>query len=326
MLGWGWLLGCGSGWAAAPSGAGAARATQSLGSWAEEAGLRWGWEEPSKSLWATNRRARLRFVVDSRRAEFNGVAIWLSVPVTRRQEEAQVAAVDVEALLEPLMEPARLPGGAKIRKVCLDPGHGGRDPGNQEGKRQEKTYTLLLAREVRAMLEAAGLKVVMTRTQDKQVELPDRPRYAARQTADLLVSLHFNASANRETGQGAEVFCMTPPWTSSTNAGGEGADTGPLPGNRQNDLNVLLAYQVQKALVEGLGVQDRGVRRARFAVLRDATIPAVLVEAAFMTHPADLKRITDTAKRKELARAITDGILATKRLLERGGTTAAPKR
>jgi len=110
---------------------------------------------------------------------------------------------------------------------------------------------------------------------------------------------------------------MTLPRTSSTNARGEGAGAGAYPGNRFDSKNVLLAYQIQKAITEKTGAEDRGVRRARFAVLRGATMPAVLVEAGFMTNPSDAKRIYDPVQRRQVAQAIVDGVLAYQRLVER---------
>ena len=116
----------------------------------------------------------------------------------------------------------------------------------------------------------------------------------------MFVSLHFNAAeTGRNTVQGAEVYCLTPAGASSTNARGEGAGAGSFPGNRHNDQNLFLAYQVQKALTRNLAVEDRGVRRARFAVLRDAVMPAVLIEAGFMSHPAEGRKIFTAAYRQE---------------------------
>jgi len=113
------------------------------------------------------------------------------------------------------------------------------------------------------------------------------------------------------------VYCLTPPGASSTNARGEGATNEKYPGNIQNDQNVFLAYQVQKAVTHGAPAQDRGVRRARFAVLRDATMPAVLLEAGYMSHPAEGRRIFDAAQRKRLARSIVEGIQAYQRAVQR---------
>jgi N-acetylmuramoyl-L-alanine amidase len=73
--------------------------------------------------------------------------------------------------------------------------------------------------------------------------------------------------------------------------------------------SLLLAYQVQRALVKNLGAEDRSVRRARFAVLREAEMPAILVESGYMTHPVEGKKIFDPAYRKQMAAAIVKGIV-----------------
>ena len=109
---------------------------------------------------------------------------------------------------------------------------------------------------------------------------------------------------------------MTPPGAPSSNARGEGASAGWFPGNRYNEKNVYLAYLLQKSLTKGLGMEDRGVHRARFAVLREATMPAVLIEGGFMSHPVEGRNIADPAYRRQMARAIMDGIIAYKRQAE----------
>src|SRR5262249_1609517 len=139
---------------------------------------------------------------------------------------AYVSQLDALTALQPLLSPAKNRAGVKIKKVCLDPGHGGKDPGNRVGSNEEKKYTLLLAQEVSTQLVKAGLKVTMTRTDDTFIELPDRPDIARRRTADLFVSIHFNsADSGRDTVHGTEVYCLTPPGAESTNAHGEGGGT-----------------------------------------------------------------------------------------------------
>ena len=112
-----------------------------------------------------------------------------------------------------------------------------------------------------------------------------------------------------------ETYCLTPAGAFSSNAGGEGS-TGWVTGNRNSEKNLLLAYQLQKSLVQTLSPEDRGVKRARFEVLRLATVPAVLIEGGFMSHPAEGRKILDPAYRKKMARAIVDGILAYKRAVK----------
>ena len=109
---------------------------------------------------------------------------------------------------------------------------------------------------------------------------------------------------------------MTPARTSSTNARGEGASSGSYPGNRSDPKNLLLGYHVQRSLVHRLGMEDRGVRRARFAVLRTAEMPAILIESGFMTNPAEAKNIFNPTYRRQLAQAIVSGVVSYKRMME----------
>jgi N-acetylmuramoyl-L-alanine amidase len=109
---------------------------------------------------------------------------------------------------------------------------------------------------------------------------------------------------------------MTPAHTSSTNARGEGAGAGSYPGNRFDPKNLLLGYQIQKSLVRNISAEDRGVKRARYAVLRSAEMPAVLIEGGFMSNSAEGKRIFNSAYRHQMAQAIVDGVKAYKNLIE----------
>ena len=103
-------------------------------------------------------------------------------------------------------------------------------------------------------------------------------------------------------------------WREFNKCPGEGSDYGPTIANRVEQKSLLLAYQIQKSLVRNLAVEDRGVRRARFAVLRDAAMPAILIECGYMTHPAEGKKIYDAAYRRQMAQAIVRGILAYQKL------------
>ena len=101
---------------------------------------------------------------------------------------------------------------------------------------------------------------------------------------------------------------MTPQRATSSNARGEGATARTFNGNLSNTKNMLLAYQLQKAIVAGTKLEDRGVKRARFAVLREAQTPAALIEAGFMSNPAEARKIYSAAWRKQLAQSIVTGI------------------
>jgi N-acetylmuramoyl-L-alanine amidase len=285
--------------------------------WARANKFRLQWVQTEKQLRATNTTARLLFDMDSRRAQINGINFVLSLPVILQKKTVYISAVDLQMTLQPILFPEKNPTNTTIKTICLDPGHGGRDPGNLDGRMQEKKYTLLLAAEVERLLKQAGFKVVTTRKRDSQYpELEDRPKIANQNDADLFVSLHYNAAANRSV-EGTEVYCLTPAGTSSSNGGTETSTAPRYPAHTENAKNVLLAYYVQKALVKNLNVEDRGVKRSQFVVLFNPKCPAILIEAGFMTNPGESKRIYDSAYRKRMALAIVDGILTYKKIVER---------
>jgi N-acetylmuramoyl-L-alanine amidase len=267
-----------------------------------------------KTLELSNHLARLVFNLDprqdGRQAEINGVDVWLAFPVVNLNGSAYISQCDVDKTLTPVVSPPTDAPRDRIRTICLDPGHGGKDPGNQSGGHDEKQFTLLLARELRDRLTRAGYQVFLTRSKDAYVPLDTRTDVARNHKADLFVSLHFNsAGAQHRDVKGAEVYCLTPAGAFSTNSGGEG-DSRACDGNRNDARNMLLAYEVEKCITRALPVEDRGVKRARYQVLREATMPAILIESGFMSNPAESKRIYDDAYRRRLAQAIADGIRA----------------
>jgi N-acetylmuramoyl-L-alanine amidase len=287
-----------------------------LSEWAKWHGLQWRWLKRDESFQLTNKVVRLQFAVDSRAARVNGVQLWLLHPLVTRGGDIYLSQLDADTTLRPLLAPPRNEPKKKVHSICLDAGHGGRDPGNRAGARLEKDLTLRLASELRDQLQKAGFKVVFTRTSDQFIELSDRPAIARQRGADLFVSLHFNGAGN-SAAQGSEVFCMTPVGAASTNAGGEGGGAGSYSGNRNNAQNLLLAFQIQRSLLGILRSEDRGVRRARFEVLRGATMPAVLIEAGFLSHPVEGKKILTVEYRRQMARAIVAGIQSYKKVVER---------
>ncbi len=299
----------------------------SITDWAGANGMKYSWVKRGDILQAFSNGDKLVFNVNSHYAEINGVQVALSFPVGYDKGVPLIAQFDLDKTVRTLLHPSRYVKPEKITTICLDPGHGGKDTGNRVNWHNEKTYTLYLAIDVRDELQKAGFKVILTRTKDQFVDLPDRPAYANRHGADLFVSLHFNAVASgASTVDGPETYCITPVGASSTNAGGEGSGYRQTPANRQDADSLLFAYEMQKSLVNNLPVEDRGVRRARFAVLRDATMPAILIEGGYMTHPAEGKKIFTMAYRKQMAVAIAKGILAYQKLAATSATAARKSR
>jgi len=150
------------------------------------------------------------------------------------------------------------------RVVVLDAGHGGADSGSVFGTRREKDDNLRLALAVQTLLQAQGIRVIMTRSTDTTVSLAERSAISNRNNTNLFVSIHRNASTNT-AANGVENFVFT---------------SAP-------DGTVLRAFDVLDELA-GAGVQNnRGVIRANFAVLRNTTAPAMLLEVGFITNVRD---------------------------------------
>jgi N-acetylmuramoyl-L-alanine amidase len=267
------------------------------------------------SLTLTNRYAtRLVFEKNSDTLVINGIDVALAYPVALDKSGWLISPLDLTKTVEPLVYAPLLPP-KKITTICLDPGHGGKDTGKQVGSHTEKVLTLLLAAELRGQLQQAGFRVVQTRTKDTTMELTERSNFANRQNADLFVCLHFNAfTRDPQSVQGLETYTITPVGAASSNAQGEGANHGACVGNRVERRSLLLTYLVHRSLIKNVGMTDRSVRRARFAVLRDVEMPAVYIEGGYMTHPAESKKIFDAGYRKRMAAAIVQGIIAYQKL------------
>lgn len=221
-----------------------------------------------------------------------------------------VSRGDYDKTLVPLLwtPPAE---ARRPRRILLDPGHGGKDPGKQskEMRMDEKFLVLDTAERLAVLLRKAGHEVELTRTKDVFVEIEDRAKLAATWKADLFVSLHYNAAA-AASASGIETYCLTPAGQFSTNDPSNRGATAPQAGNRHDALNVRAAFEVQKALVTRLEARDRGVRRARFAVLKDLSCPGILIEGGFMTNRGEMLRLSQESYRQRLAEAVAEGIAA----------------
>ena len=292
-----------------------------LNQWSAFSGFQLRWDKKTGFVELCKPGMRLAFALNSRKVRINNQNILLSLPLLVRGDNVMISSVDAQATLDPLISPRT--GGTDVKIVCLDPGHGGRDTGKIDKFNLEKKYTLLLAKEIAIRLKLAGIKVVMTRTTDQTLELSDRPEFARRKGADLFVSLHYNATSPGV--RGVEVYCLSPAGVASSNDGGGRAPRGSNPGNMQNSRNILLASELHKSILQNTGLEDRGLKRSRFEVLREARIPAVLIEGGFMTDSMDAAKIYNPAFRKKMAQAIADGILSYKRITSSGSSSQALK-
>jgi N-acetylmuramoyl-L-alanine amidase len=218
--------------------------------------------------------------------------------------------------------------------IVVDPGHGGVEPGaiGPSGL-QEKDLTLDLARRLKTVLERQGATVVLTRDDDRVLPLDDRTAIANHNRAALFISIHLNAS-KRKSAVGAETYFLA---TSATDAEArtlaglenkayespEADDKATPSAPPDHGLELILwdlaqngylaessrlAEAVQTELNAMTGVRDRGVRQAPFRVLMGATMPAILVEAGFISNPEEEARLKDDAYKDKIAEAIARAV------------------
>lgn len=218
--------------------------------------------------------------------------------------------------------------------VILDPGHGGWDPG-AIGYVIEKQITLDVALRVRKLLEAQGVKVIMTRTSDTALgsqgqvvaDLAGRAALAA-PGRTLFVSIHVNSAPN--PAHGIETYYLGRALDSRVlelaiyeNGGGKTGQQLTRAAQTSTDQALAdlvaqtnltfsrkLASTVESDLVKITGATDRGIHTAPFYVLRNARIPAILTEVGFANDPTEGRRLAEASYRREIAEGITDGILA----------------
>ena len=252
-----------------------------------------------------------KFAGDTRKVEFNNILIWLNAPVARHWGSWTIRDVDVEKTILPLINPPRALKSESWRVVVLDPGHGGKDPGAVDLRRglEEKRIALELAQRVRTILRKYNVDVRLTREGDKTTDLSQRCLLAKRWGADLFVSIHLNAAAN-SGASGIETHILPPagcPITASAFVSSR--DRVAFPGNRHDGANMVLGYYLQRSLIKYTRLEDRGVRRSRFYVIRNVDCPAALVECGFISSRNDRTKIMTSAYRNNVTRGITEGIL-----------------
>lgn len=173
-----------------------------------------------------------------------------------------------------------------MKTICIDAGHGGKDPGACAGGVREKDIALSIVKKIRAHLQAVGYGVILTREQDKFVSLGNRAAEANMWGADLFVSVHCN-SAKNESANGMEVYVHTSRGTDSTRA----------------------AHAIYDRLLPASGLKGRGIKAKDLAVLRETDMPAVLVELAFISNDGDRAKLVSEEWQERAAEAIAAGIM-----------------
>ncbi|MCG8564336.1 MAG: N-acetylmuramoyl-L-alanine amidase [Desulfobacterales bacterium] len=215
-----------------------------------------------------------------------------------------------------------------VRKIVIDPGHGGVDPGAPGYIKGvwEKHIVLKLATNLAAQLrKKLNCEVVLTRTTDKKLTLEERTAFANTQRADLFISLHCNAARNKKL-KGIETYILNLATddqaiavaarenaTSEKNISDLEFILSDLMKHAKIEESTRLAHNVQNAMVSGMrkkykNIHDLGVKQAPFYVLLGARMPAILIEASFLSNKMECKRLMSRKYQDDICRAITTGI------------------
>ena len=262
-----------------------------------------------KTLLIRGQYTSLQFTADGRLSVLNGGQVWLHAPITKVRGLWSITDADAQFVVDPIVRPSAYLAARGSRTVVLDAGHGAQDPGAQgRSGVKEKDLVLDIALRTRAHLQAAGVRVVLTRETDRFWTLEDRPYLAARGGGDVFVSIHLNSAASRSV-KGVETFVTAaenfPPTAESRLIGKYPA----VPNNQYNHSNTALGNQLQRAVVSITRAEDRGLKRARFQVVRNAAMPAALIECGFLSNPQEEQKLATPSYRETIALGIAQGIL-----------------
>lgn len=182
---------------------------------------------------------------------------------------------------------ANLASAANFRTVVIDAGHGGHDNGGQWGRVYEKHLALDTAYRLESKLKSLGYQTVMTRRSDYFISLPQRVSTANRYKNAIFVSIHYNYTWKQQVS-GLETFYST-------------------------EEGRRLAHLVQNSLIRRTKTVDRSAKYARFYVIRNTTLPAILVEGGFVSNATERDRMKSGWFRESIAQGIVDGIQSYRR-------------
>lgn len=234
--------------------------------------------------------------------------------------------------------PKKAAGRFAIKTIVIDPGHGGKAIGARSRKfrLKEKDMTLSMAKMMKNILEGEGLKVIMTRTDDRDVSLSKRAAIANRSGADLFVSVHMNASTSRSL-KGFECYFLSNAMDDNARAL-QAFENGSLKIDKEAsaehsrrldrtlwDLTLTedrresaeLASYICDSVLKFVPIGNRGIRAARFYVLKYIYMPSVLVETGYISNRYDGAKLKDPEFLAKMADAVSSGILKYKEEYER---------
>jgi N-acetylmuramoyl-L-alanine amidase len=251
---------------------------------------------------------KIRGEAGKREIFINNVKYVLCFPIRQKDGKTLISAMDVTKIIEPVMRPSLIKNATPFRTVVLDAGHGGHDSGAKGSRGQEKDAALDVVLRAKRLLEQSGYTVHLTRSRDVFISLDDRAEFANKFPNAIFVSVHFNKSTSG-VASGIETFALAPRGVPSMDEENFSySDLKQHRGHARDPENIALATALHSSMLRHMRLFDRGIKRARFVVIRDIAIPGVLLEGGFMNHPVDGRLIASSQYRDAFARAILEGV------------------
>ena len=247
-----------------------------------------------------------------------------------QDSESQISTIDESQGAKSVSVAAgKIYKSTKGKLIVIDPGHGGSDSGAVGNGLKEKNVVLATSKKLGALLQKRGYRVLYTRSTDVFINLRSRTAFAAKKNADMFISIHANAAPNASSAlkmSGVETFFLSPARSERSKNAAALENRGDLEDmntfSKQTFLNFLnrekiissnkLAIDIQSYMLSSVkksfSSRDGGVREAPFWVLVGATMPAVLVEMGYITHPQEGKNLGKSAYQDRIAQGIANGV------------------
>jgi N-acetylmuramoyl-L-alanine amidase len=304
----------------------------SLSQVSQQWGLRLRQRTLSDRIELVGNAIHISLVPGLRHARVGNRTVALTAPIQYYRGELMVPREVVQALpvLTPRQKTKAISGVASSRTIILDPGHGGRDPGAiGYGGIREKDVNLAVSLRIRQILQARGVRVLMTRSGDTFPSLHQRADLANRTPNSIFISIHAKAvGGGNQSANGVETFILSSRISDAYRAKKASAKYSVKPENGEwiprsrqkahiqqisqtvRGKSTGLAQSIHGRMVQASGQVNRGIRRKNLHVLRESFFsPAVLLEVGFLTHPATARKLRTATYRNRIADGIAQGIL-----------------
>jgi N-acetylmuramoyl-L-alanine amidase len=279
----------------------------------EQVAAYYGLKEPKESgklviLSDGEGKLRIEFTRGEKLVRIMGWAFYLSFPVVEVEGVVMVSVYDVRNVVDAILHPGERRDPAQLQTVVIDPAFGGLESGIRVAGLAEKDVVLDIGKRLAGKLEAAGFKVVMTRKDDSTVSLADREKVVSGVAGEaVFVSIRGNSGAAGVRGM--ETSTLPPAGTPATaEEDSDKVDRRFHAGNINDRESLALAAVLQSSVISTLKIPDLGIRRTRFAELRDINLPAAVVRVGYLSHKEEGARLATPEYRESLAENLLAGI------------------